>query len=114
MHRSAHPIARSHHLHLHITEMENCLMLRFRWAAVQSCDTITTYGIGNGPQPKNQGQVNWHYFENRHFRYSREFGRDPHHSFDLEHDSLEVSHPPTQPTNQLEQKRAVGGLHVVG
>eukprot|EP00873_Tetraselmis_striata_P016654 jgi/Tetstr1/436918/TSEL_025691.t1 len=57
---------------------------------LQSCDTVTTYGIGNGPQPNNPGQVNWHYFENRHFKYSREFGRDPHHSFDLEHDSLEL------------------------
>jgi hypothetical protein len=32
----------------------------------------------------------WHYFENRHFGNSREFSVDPHHSFQLEADMLQV------------------------
>ena len=34
--------------------------------------------------------TSWHYWEERNFHASREFGMDPHHSFDLERDVIQV------------------------
>lgn len=34
--------------------------------------------------------TSFHYFERRNYRDSREFGDQPHHSWDLEHDALQV------------------------
>ena len=57
---------------------------------LQHCDHVDIYGIGT---KATKGNVpNWHYFENHRFHSSREFGRDPHHSFQCEHDVLRVFH----------------------
>jgi len=51
---------------------------------LQMCDKVSVYGVGDGMAGS------WHYFEGRAFAQSREFGNDPHHSFELEHDMLQV------------------------
>lgn len=48
------------------------------------CFQVSVYGVGDGMAGS------WHYFEGRAFAQSREFGNDPHHSFELEHDMLQV------------------------
>jgi hypothetical protein len=52
----------------------------------QMCDKVSVYGVGDGMAGS------WHYFESRDFATSREFGVDPHHSFELEHDMLQIMH----------------------
>lgn len=39
------------------------------------------------------GATSFHYFEQRNYASSREFGDEPHHSWDLEHDALQVCGP---------------------
>jgi hypothetical protein len=39
------------------------------------------------------GVTSFHYFEERNYGNSREFSEEPHHSWDLEHDALQVSGP---------------------
>lgn len=64
--------------------------------AVQLCDEVDVYGIGMGGCWGSagggcQGGTTWHYFESDLVELSaksREFGEDPHHSFQLEHDML--------------------------
>ncbi|KAK3235957.1 glycosyltransferase 29 protein [Cymbomonas tetramitiformis] len=51
---------------------------------LQMCKTVEVYGVGDGLKGS------WHYFEDRNFADSREFSKDPHHSFILEHDMLQV------------------------
>eukprot|EP00958_Prasinococcus_capsulatus_P011392 scaffold1132_cov377-Prasinococcus_capsulatus_cf.AAC.6 len=51
---------------------------------LQICDHVDVYGVGDGFAGA------WHYFEERDFADSREFGKDPHHSFDLEGDVIRV------------------------
>jgi len=51
---------------------------------LQMCQEVNVYGVGDGMAGS------WHYFEERAFADSREFGMDPHHSFELEHDMLQV------------------------
>jgi hypothetical protein len=43
--------------------------------------------------------TSFHYFERRNYRDSREFGDQPHHSWDLEHDALEVCFAPFSPSS---------------
>ncbi|KAK3286050.1 hypothetical protein CYMTET_6378 [Cymbomonas tetramitiformis] len=38
------------------------------------------------------GATSFHYFEQHNYGTSREFGKEPHHSWDLEHDALQVLH----------------------
>jgi hypothetical protein len=52
----------------------------------QMCEKVSVYGVGDGMAGS------WHYFESRDFATSREFGEDPHHSFELEHDMLQIMH----------------------
>jgi hypothetical protein len=64
--------------------------------AVQLCEEVDIYGIGMGGCWGSagggcQGGTTWHYFESDLVELSaksREFGEDPHHSFQLEHDML--------------------------
>lgn len=64
--------------------------------AIQLCESVDVYGIGLGGcwGAAGGGCVGgsaWHYFENDMadlYKNSREFGEDPHHSFQLEHDML--------------------------
>ena len=64
--------------------------------AIQLCDSVDVYGVGLGGcwGAAGGGCIGgsaWHYFENdlaELYKNSREFGEDPHHSFQLEHDML--------------------------
>ena len=71
--------------------------------AIQLCESVDVYGVGlGGCWGAGGGCIGgsaWHYFENdlaELYKNSREFGEDPHHSFQLEHDMLraldEASH----------------------
>ena len=72
--------------------------------AIQLCESVDVYGVGLGGcwGAAGGGCIGgsaWHYFENdlaELYKNSREFGEDPHHSFQLEHDMLraldEASH----------------------
>ena len=51
---------------------------------MQICDDIGVYGIGDGVAI--DGLSSWHYFEGKVFTGTREFGVDPHHSWELEMD----------------------------
>lgn len=51
---------------------------------LQMCKKVSIYGMGDGVVGS------WHYFEGRKFKRSREFSADPHHSFELEHDIMQV------------------------
>ena len=53
---------------------------------LQLCRNVTVFGMSDGGSLREA----WHYFEPRQFHASREFSADPHHSFDLEHDMLQV------------------------
>lgn len=64
--------------------------------AMQLCEEVDVYGIGMGGCWGSSGGgcvggSTWHYFEEdikELSEKSREFGEDPHHSFQLEHDML--------------------------
>lgn len=60
------------------------------WFLLQFCDAVSVYGMGDSVAPVDGAATAWHYFENRHFGNSREFSIDPHHSFKLESDMLQV------------------------
>ncbi|XRB01407.1 sialyltransferase [Pycnococcus provasolii] len=54
------------------------------WLALQMCRKVTVYGVGIG------GGSSWHYFHMGNFVMSREFSLDPHHSFELESDIMQM------------------------
>ena len=60
------------------------------WFLMQFCDKVSVYGMGDSIAAVDGVATAWHYFENRHFGNSREFSIDPHHSFKLEADILQV------------------------
>ena len=43
---------------------------------------MDVFGVGAGATSTSS----WHYWERRNFEASREFGLEPHHSFEFEHD----------------------------
>lgn len=49
---------------------------------IQLCQSVDVFGVGAGATSTSS----WHYWEQRNFGESREFGLEPHHSFELEHD----------------------------
>ena len=52
------------------------------YVLVQLCKSVVVFGVGAGATSTSS----WHYWEQRNFGESREFGLEPHHSFELEHD----------------------------
>ena len=60
------------------------------------CSSVTVYGVGTEPNARD-GSTAWHYWQELHtylhtnvYARSREFGDNPHHSWDLEHDMLKT------------------------
>eukprot|EP00898_Chlorokybus_atmophyticus_P008466 jgi/Chlat1/8620/Chrsp86S08007 len=60
------------------------------WLLLQMCKQVDVYGVGDEAPSKTGKHAAWHYFENAKFRASREFGSDPHHSWELEHHVLQI------------------------
>jgi len=52
---------------------------------MQVCKEVDVFGVGQLGET-----TSWHYWEERNFLSSREFGLEPHHSFDLERDVLQM------------------------